>query len=128
MIVLSSKDHPTLVIGALQLVELLSKIPKEYRPAFRREGVFHEVELLADRTLTSSKKKKGSSSDKDKDKDLSDASCVASSGSRAAATAAPSGPTLVEPDRKSGSAFRCLETLNASGRVRTGTKRPGAGH
>jgi E3 ubiquitin-protein ligase TRIP12 len=35
--------------------------------------VFHEVELLAGRTLISSKKK-GSSSDKDKDKDLSDAS------------------------------------------------------
>ena len=35
--------------------------------------MFHEVELLADRTLTSSKKK-GSSNDKDKDKDLSDAS------------------------------------------------------
>jgi len=60
----------------LQLVELLlSKVPEEYRPAFRREGVFHEVELLADRTLVSSKKK-ASSSDKDKDKDLSDASSV----------------------------------------------------
>ncbi|KAI0306092.1 hypothetical protein B0F90DRAFT_1808594 [Multifurca ochricompacta] len=72
--ILSSKDHPTLVIGALQLVELLlSKIPEEYRPAFRREGVFHEVELLAERTLISSRKK-GSNNDKDKDKDLSDAS------------------------------------------------------
>ncbi|KAI0287813.1 hypothetical protein BC826DRAFT_1093244 [Russula brevipes] len=72
--ILSSKDHPTLVIGALQLVELLLfKVPEEYRPAFRREGVFHEVELLADRTLTSSKKK-GGHNDKDKDKDLSDAS------------------------------------------------------
>lgn len=72
--ILSSKDHPTLVIGALQLVELLlSKIPEEYRPAFRREGVFHEVELLADRTLISSKKK-GNNNDKEKDKDLSDAS------------------------------------------------------
>ena len=72
--ILSSKDHPTLVIGALQLVELLlAKCPEEYRPAFRREGVFHEVELLAERTLISSKKK-GGSSDKEKDKDLSDAS------------------------------------------------------
>ncbi|KAH9000071.1 hypothetical protein EDB92DRAFT_2051252 [Lactarius akahatsu] len=72
--ILSSKDHPTLVIGALQLVELLlSKIPEEYRPAFRREGVFHEVELLADRTLISSKKK-SNNNDKEKDKDLSDAS------------------------------------------------------
>ena len=36
-----------------------------------REGVFHEVELLADRTLISSKKSFG---DKEKDKDLSGAS------------------------------------------------------
>ncbi|KAI9510528.1 hypothetical protein F5148DRAFT_1274737 [Russula earlei] len=72
--ILSSKDHPTLVIGALQLVELLlSKVPEEYRPAFRREGVFHEVELLADRPLISSKRK-GGNGDKEKDKDLSDAS------------------------------------------------------
>ena len=72
--ILSSKDHPTLVIGALQLVELLlSKTPEEYQPAFRREGVFHEVELLADRTLISSKKK-ANNNDKEKDKDLSDAS------------------------------------------------------
>jgi E3 ubiquitin-protein ligase TRIP12 len=50
--ILSSKDHPTLVLGALQLVEiLLSKVPTEYAPAFRREGVFHEVEALASRTL-----------------------------------------------------------------------------
>ena len=57
----------------MQLVELLlAKVPEEYRPAFRREGVFHEVELLAERTLISSKKK--GNSDKDKDKDLSDAS------------------------------------------------------
>ena len=49
--ILSSKDHPTLLIGALQLVELLlSKIPQEYRPAFRWEGAFHEVDLL---TVTS---------------------------------------------------------------------------
>ncbi len=40
----SSKDHPTLVIGVLQLVELLlSKIPEKCWPAFRREGVFHGV-------------------------------------------------------------------------------------
>ncbi|KAI0272306.1 hypothetical protein BC834DRAFT_1030472 [Gloeopeniophorella convolvens] len=73
--ILSSKDHPTLVIGALQLVELLlAKIPEEYRPAFRREGVFHEVELLAGRALIVSKSKSAADKDKDKDKDLSDAS------------------------------------------------------
>ena len=50
--ILSSKDHPTLVLGALQLVEiLLAKVPTEYAPAFRREGVFHEVEGLAGRNL-----------------------------------------------------------------------------
>jgi len=66
---LSSKDHPTLIIGALQLVEhLLSKTPEEYWPAFRREGV-HEVELLVDCALISSKKAK--INDKEKGKDLS---------------------------------------------------------
>ncbi|TFY64792.1 hypothetical protein EVG20_g5828 [Dentipellis fragilis] len=56
--ILSSKDHPTLVIGALQLVELLlTKVPEEYRPAFRREGVFHEIETLAARDLIASKSK-----------------------------------------------------------------------
>ncbi|KAI0060670.1 hypothetical protein BV25DRAFT_1954506 [Artomyces pyxidatus] len=65
--ILSSKDHPTLVIGALQLVELLlTKVPQEYRPAFRREGVYHEIETLAARALVSAKAK-------DKDKDASDA-------------------------------------------------------
>jgi E3 ubiquitin-protein ligase TRIP12 len=56
--ILSSKDHSTLVIGALQLVDvLLSKLPSLYKPAFRREGVFHEVELLSERMLTTAKAK-----------------------------------------------------------------------
>ncbi|KAH9924830.1 hypothetical protein B0H21DRAFT_781413 [Amylocystis lapponica] len=68
--ILSSKDHPTLVIGALQLVELLlSKVAAEYKPVFRREGVFHEIETLAARIVTSLKSK---DKDKDKDKDVSD--------------------------------------------------------
>lgn len=67
--ILSSKDHPTLVIGALQLVELLlSKVPTEYKPVFRREGVLHEIEALAARTVSPKAKDK----DKDKDKDSSD--------------------------------------------------------
>jgi E3 ubiquitin-protein ligase TRIP12 len=50
---LSSRDHPTLVVNALQLVELLlSKMTSEYKPAFRREGVLHEIELIADQKLT----------------------------------------------------------------------------
>ncbi|KIL69369.1 hypothetical protein M378DRAFT_184532 [Amanita muscaria Koide BX008] len=64
--ILSSKDHPSLVIGALQLVDLLlAKQPQLYKPTFRREGVFHEVDSLASRTLSQSPKSK----DKDKDKE-----------------------------------------------------------
>ncbi|KAF9047194.1 hypothetical protein BDZ89DRAFT_1058246 [Hymenopellis radicata] len=67
--ILSSKDHPTLVIGALQLVDLLlTKVPALYKPTFKREGVFHEIEALAARTVASSKKEK---TDKEKDSDAS---------------------------------------------------------
>ncbi|KAL0953368.1 hypothetical protein HGRIS_004605 [Hohenbuehelia grisea] len=70
--ILSSKDHPSLVIGALQLVELLLvKVPQSYKPTFRREGVFHEIDTLAQRALLSSKLKE---KDKDKDKDSSESS------------------------------------------------------
>lgn len=63
--ILSSKDHPSLVIGALQLVDLLlQKVPADYRPVLRREGVFHEIEAFALRTLSTAKTK---------DKDTSDA-------------------------------------------------------
>ncbi|OCH91486.1 hypothetical protein OBBRIDRAFT_775037 [Obba rivulosa] len=72
--ILSSKDHPTLVIGALQLVDLLlSKLPEEYKPVFRREGVLHEIETLAARSVASSKSK---DKDKDKDKDADTSSMV----------------------------------------------------
>ncbi|KAF9071607.1 hypothetical protein BDP27DRAFT_1382427 [Rhodocollybia butyracea] len=68
---LSSRDHPTLVIGALQLVDLLlSKVPSLYKPTFRREGVFHEIETLAARNLASAKLKE--KADKEKEKELSD--------------------------------------------------------
>lgn len=43
---------------------LLEKVPAEYKPAFRREGVFHEIETLAARPLIASKLKDG---DKEKD-------------------------------------------------------------
>lgn len=53
------------MIGALQLVDLLlSKAADVYQPAFRREGVFHEVESLAARALISPRPK-----DKKKDGD-----------------------------------------------------------
>ena len=44
---------------------LLTKLPTEYKPNFRREGVFHEIEALANRELTTTKPK-------DKDKDTSE--------------------------------------------------------
>ncbi|KAJ7286779.1 hypothetical protein C8J57DRAFT_571781 [Mycena rebaudengoi] len=57
--ILSSKDHPTLVIGALQLINLLlTKVPALYKPMFRREGVFHEIEVLSVRTIISAPKQK----------------------------------------------------------------------
>ncbi|KAF8889303.1 hypothetical protein BD779DRAFT_1611065 [Infundibulicybe gibba] len=57
--ILSSNDHPSLVIGALQLVDLLlSKVPALYKPPFLREGVFHEIEALAERIIASSAKSK----------------------------------------------------------------------
>ncbi|KAI0664313.1 hypothetical protein C8Q70DRAFT_946839 [Cubamyces menziesii] len=78
--ILSSKDHPSLVIGALQLVELLlAKVPAEYKPVFRREGVFHEIETLASRTITSKPK------DKATDKDISEAPSPADTGVASAA-------------------------------------------
>lgn len=59
------------MIGALQLVELLLvKVPTEYKPVFRREGVCHEIEALASRTVTPSKSK---DKDKNNDKDISEA-------------------------------------------------------
>lgn len=47
-----------MIIGALQLVDLLlQKLPSEYRPALRREGVFHEIEVFASRALSATKSK-----------------------------------------------------------------------
>ncbi|KAJ7698902.1 hypothetical protein B0H17DRAFT_1196492 [Mycena rosella] len=67
--ILSSKDHPTLVIGALQLVDLLlAKVPALYKPTFRREGVFHEIETLSGRTIVTAVKPK----DKEKEKETSE--------------------------------------------------------
>lgn len=49
---------------------LLTKVPEEYKPAFHREGVFHEIEALASRNLLVSRSK---DKDKDKDKETKDA-------------------------------------------------------
>jgi E3 ubiquitin-protein ligase TRIP12 len=88
--ILSSKDHPSLVIGALQLVDLLlTKVPSEYKPTFRREGVFHEIEALAAREVASNKTK-------DKDKDSSEAPSPGDSSSAPTQTPAPAplAPTI----------------------------------
>jgi E3 ubiquitin-protein ligase TRIP12 len=62
--VLSSKDHPSLVIGALQLVDLLlGKLPSLYKPTFHREGVSHEIEALAERPLITAKAKEKETSE-----------------------------------------------------------------
>jgi len=46
--ILSSRDHPALVTGALQLVELLLvKSPTVYKASLRKEGVLHEVSQIA---------------------------------------------------------------------------------
>lgn len=75
--ILSSKDHPSLVIAALQLVDLLmARVPQMYKPAFRREGVFYEIETIAERTLLSVKarekekeKEKEGGNDKDRERE-----------------------------------------------------------
>ncbi|KAG8933673.1 Ubiquitin fusion degradation protein 4 [Tulasnella sp. 418] len=51
--ILSSNDNHPLVVGALQLVELLlMKLPQQYRASFRREGVLHEIEVRANQDLS----------------------------------------------------------------------------
>ncbi|TIA99570.1 hypothetical protein E3P94_02149 [Wallemia ichthyophaga] len=54
--ILSSRDNPNLVTGALQLVELLvNKLPEVYHSALRRQGVMYEIEVIADDKLNSEK-------------------------------------------------------------------------
>lgn len=70
--ILSSKDHPSLVISALQLVDILmAKVPQLYKPAFRREGVFYEIEAIAERPLLSSKSKE---KEKEREKESTESS------------------------------------------------------
>ncbi|BGP41601.1 Ubiquitin fusion degradation protein 4 [Rhodotorula kratochvilovae] len=64
--ILSSREHqPALITSALQLVELLLvKMPDAYEYTFRREGVMHEIDRLANEELVSvpaaGKSKRGS--------------------------------------------------------------------
>ncbi|KAL8280298.1 hypothetical protein RQP46_007215 [Phenoliferia psychrophenolica] len=56
--ILSSRDQAPLVTNALQLVELLLvKMPDAYQYFFRREGVMHEIERIADAPLVAPKSK-----------------------------------------------------------------------
>jgi E3 ubiquitin-protein ligase TRIP12 len=68
----------------LQLVEmLLAKLPADYKPAFRREGVVFELQTLAARPIASKEKDKDKTSDKDKEKESG------ADGERAPSPAAP---------------------------------------
>ncbi|EPS41980.1 hypothetical protein H072_4065 [Dactylellina haptotyla CBS 200.50] len=50
--ILSQKDHPSLIAGALQLSELLlRRLPEIYRYHFHREGVISEIRKLAEQEL-----------------------------------------------------------------------------
>ena len=73
---------------------LLTKVPAEYQPTFRREGVFHEVETLADRTLMSKPR------DREKDKDISDVPSPADSGILAIQASTPASSATVIPGFK----------------------------
>lgn len=56
--ILSSRDQSSLVTNALQLVELLLvKMPDAYQYHFRREGVMHEIEQIAEAQLVAVKPK-----------------------------------------------------------------------
>lgn len=68
-------------------------MPSEYKPTFRREGVFHEVEALAAREIASYKSK-------DKDKDSSEAPSPGDSGSAPAQTPVPAPPAPTIPGFK----------------------------
>ncbi|THH11305.1 hypothetical protein EW145_g739 [Phellinidium pouzarii] len=68
--ILSSKDHPNLMIGGLQMVELLlCKTSADYKASFRREGVLHEIEILAARPLSPRTKDKEKEKVKEEAKD-----------------------------------------------------------
>ncbi|KAJ7702191.1 hypothetical protein B0H17DRAFT_1127779 [Mycena rosella] len=67
-LILSSKGHPTLVIGTLQLVNLLlAKVPALYKPMFCRKGVFHETETLSECTIVTAAKPKEKEKEKEKE-------------------------------------------------------------
>lgn len=49
--ILANRDQPSLVVSALQLSDLLlTKLPDDFHFFFRREGVMHEIDKLAEGT------------------------------------------------------------------------------
>lgn len=51
--ILANRDQTTLVMHALQMVDLLlCKLPDDYHFFFRREGVMHEVDRLANQSIS----------------------------------------------------------------------------
>ena len=57
--ILSSRDHSSLVLGGLQIVEILTtKLPDVYKALLRREGVMWEIEDIASRDPSTSAAKK----------------------------------------------------------------------
>lgn len=54
--IISTKDNPSFVNSALQIVELLTKkLPDVYQTSFQREGIVYEIEALAKQELSTAK-------------------------------------------------------------------------
>lgn len=71
--ILSSRDHPILVGGALQLVELLTnRLPNVYNTLLRREGVLWEIEDIASQQVSSHSKDNTKEKDKEPNEDSKD--------------------------------------------------------
>ncbi|GAA5900666.1 hypothetical protein JCM8208_000560 [Rhodotorula glutinis] len=110
--ILSSREHqPALITNALQLVELLLvKMPDAYQYTFRREGVMHEIDRLANEELvsaaaisTKSKRSSPARTPRGDEPAAAPATATASNLSRAlqsapAAAAAPTAPALTPVD------------------------------
>ena len=94
--ILSSREHqPALITNALQLVELLLvKMPDAYQYTFRREGVMHEIDRLANEELVSAaaastKSKRSSPARTPRGDQPADAAPAAASGLSRALQSAP---------------------------------------
>lgn len=98
--IMSSKDNPPLVIAALQVIELLlSKLPQQYRPAFRREGVLHEIEVRSTQDLTTKAAAKRSTSTTP-----TEPAVLAAPSSSTALSASPDAPTSADSQTEASSA------------------------